>query len=103
MTQAAPEALTARRRGREKLRDAIANSDEQPGRGDNSTVRPERLTATAQTLQAAATTPAPAADAHFRAGLNPPGQARPAENTGARPDGTTSPAGKDRGTGRDGR
>ena len=100
MTQAAPEALAARRRGREAYRDSIANSDERPGTGENSTVAPERLAEAARAVQAADPTRTAAADPHFRAGLPPITPTRVAGNTGARPEGSTPQTSRDRGTDR---
>jgi hypothetical protein len=99
MTQTATEADINRWRGREAVRDVIANGDQQPGRGEDSTVAPHRLAETARAIQAASTTQAPAADPHFRAGINPPGPGRTADNQGARGEGTAPRTSRDRGTG----
>lgn len=112
MTQAAPE-VRARRTAREALRDGISNSDVPPGRGENSDVAQEPMTARSQQVQATvqptvqsdggASAGTPAVDPQaFRAGTNPPGATRPVADHGARPEGTASQPSKNRGTGRDG-
>jgi hypothetical protein len=101
MTQTATEEQANRRRGREAARDLITNSGDQPGRGEDSTVAPDRLAETARAIQqAAATTQTAAMDPHFRAGTTPAGPTRIAGNQGARPDGTTPQTSRDRGTDR---